>query len=375
MAPRWRRGHADGTAALEVLRTLVEPADPPAPQPSVVISEATTVEITTVGVDRAVLHAGADVRRFDDLAPGTVHDLDGTSVRTLDHPGGELLSRFATVNDVHFGETECGVVEGLDVGETFSSEPGEPPYPSMMNQAAVSEIREIDAAAVIAKGDLTTTGSVEEYEAFLDCYGGAFGDRLVHVRGNHDAKDVAFADEPFQRVDLPGVVAAVIDTAIPGAPNGRVTAEQLEWLDDLAAGAEAPVLVFGHHHPWDPGSQERPIGYFGINPDDSEALVALVARRPAIRGYFAGHTHRNRVRRFRTTGDVPFVEVACVKDFPGAWAEYEVYEGGVVQLHHRISTPDALAWTERTRGMFFGAYPGYAFGELADRCFVIPSRA
>ena len=51
----------------------------------------------------------------------------------------------------------------------------------------------------------------------------------------------------------------------------------------------------------------RPADYFGINPDDSEALVSLVARRPAVRGYFAGHTHRNRVRRFAPTGDVPFV--------------------------------------------------------------------
>ena len=340
------------------------------------MSAPAAVEVTTVGVDRAVLHEGARVRRLHDLEPGTAHVVDGVEVRTLDHPGGELLCRFATVNDVHFGETECGVVEGMDVGPTFTSEPDEPPYPVTMNEAAVTEISAIDPAAIIAKGDLTTRGTMEEYEAFLDCYGTAFGDLLVHVRGNHDAigredDGIAFADEPVQRVDLPGVVAVVIDTAIPGAPNGRVTAEQLEQIDGIAAAADRPVLLFGHHHPWDPGSAERPVGYFGIRPDDSEALVELIARRPGIRGYFAGHTHRNRVRRFRATGDVPFVEVACVKDFPGAWAEYEVYEGGVVQLHHRISTPEALDWTERTRGMFFGAYPEYAFGTLADRCFAI----
>ena len=342
------------------------------------MSDAAGVEITTVGVDRAVLHEGAEVRRLHDLAPGRTHHVDGIEIRTLDHPGGDLLCRFATVNDVHFGETECGVIEGMDVGPTFSSDPDEPPYPVTMNEAAVAEITAIEAAVVIAKGDLTTRGTREEYDAFLDCYGTAFGERLIHVRGNHDAASdgddaVTFADAPLQRVDLPGVIAVVIDTAIPGAPNGRVTPEQLEQIDDIAAGADRPVLLFGHHHPWDPDSAERPPGYFGIRPDDSEALVALVARRPAVRGYFAGHTHRNRVRRFRATGDVPYVEVACVKDFPGAWAEYEVYEGGVVQLHHRISSPDALAWTERTRGMFWGAYPDYSFGALSDRCFAIPS--
>ena len=101
--------------------------------------------------------------------------------------------------------------------------------------------------------------------------------------------------------------------------------------------------------------------------------MEVVARRPAIRGYFAGHTHRNRVRRFAAAGDVPWVEVASVKDYPGAWAEYRVHEGGVLQLHHRISTPEALAWTEQTRHMYAGFYGAYAFGSLADRCFAIPT--
>ena len=92
-----------------------------------------------------------------------------------------------------------------------------------------------------------------------------------------------------------------------------------------------------------------PTTYFGINPDDSERLVAVFARRPSLVGYFAGHTHRNRVRRFAATGAVPWVEVACVKDFPGTWAEYRVFEGGIIQVHRRISTPEALAWSERCR--------------------------
>ena len=109
-------------------------------------------------------------------------------------------------------------------------------------------------------------------------------------------------------------------------------------------------------------SKSRQARYFGINPDDSDRLIELAARRPAFAGYFAGHTHRNRVRRFPATGDKPWVEVACVKDFPGSWAEYRVFDGGVMQVHRRISTDDALAWTEKTRGMFDGAYPDYAFG-------------
>jgi hypothetical protein len=98
-----------------------------------------------------------------------------------------------------------------------------------------------------------------------------------------------------------------------------------------------------------------------------------MAAQPALRGYFAGHTHRNRVRRFSATGDRPFVEVASVKEFPGVWAEYRVYETGVVQAVHRISDPEALRWTDRTRVMYGGTFEAYAMGSMADRCFVIPT--
>jgi hypothetical protein len=64
------------------------------------------LELTTVSESTAVVFDGAAVRRYDDLAPDTPFEFDGVAGRTLPHPGGELLCRFATVNDVHFGETE-----------------------------------------------------------------------------------------------------------------------------------------------------------------------------------------------------------------------------------------------------------------------------
>ncbi len=328
-------------------------------------------ELTSVADDEAVVHVGADVRVYDELIPGTDYTYDGHSFRTFPDLG-ERLATFATVNDVHFGETVCGVLESYDDGPTFSTEPGDDPYPEVMNRAVIVDIEAISPDAVVAKGDLTTHGIREEYDAFLAHYGAAFGDRLLHVRGNHDAYagETFAADAPVAHV-LPGVVLAVLDTVIPTDTPGRVTADQLEWLDDLAATADRPVLVFGHHHVWSPDSNHRPDTYFGINPDDSERLVEVVARRPAIAGYFAGHTHRNRVRHIGATGAVPWVEVACVKDFPGAWAEYRVFEGGVLQVHRRASAPDALAWADKTRAMFGGAYVEYAFGALEDRCLVV----
>jgi predicted phosphodiesterase len=332
-------------------------------------------ELTTVGPDFAVIHEGAEIRRYDGLEPDSVHDVEGFAFRTLPQPGA-LLTTFAAVNDVHFGEEVCGLVHGSDVGPTFRSLPGEDPYPEVMNQAVVEEIERIDPAAVLVKGDLTSNGTREEYETFLATYEPRFGDRLHVIRGNHESYNRSpFARESFHRVDLPGVTLVMIDTSIDGEPAGTVRPEQIDQLEEVGAAADRPVMVFGHHHVGDRLSPERADRTFGIDVEASEALVAAVARHPAICGYFSGHTHRNRVRRFPLTGDVPWVEVACVKDFPGGWAEYRVHEGGILQIFHRISGADALVWSERTRHMYEGLYEDYAFGALSDRCFVIPTRA
>jgi predicted phosphodiesterase len=305
--------------------------------------------------------------RVDGVEPS---DLLPASVTTLARPAGARLATFATTNDVHFGETECGLIGVPDEpGPVFRVEPGEPPYPEVMNHGAIDEILDLAPDAVLVKGDLTDRGTEEEYEAFRHAYG-RLGARMHHVRGNHDAMVTPdLAPRGPMSIELDGVTLAVVDTVIPGSDRGALDADQLAWLDALAAESTVPVLVFAHHHPWDPASSERSATYFGVNPDDSEALCAVIARRDAIAGYFAGHTHRTRTRRFPSARNVPITEIACVKDYPGAWAEYRVYEGGYTQVTRRISSPDAMAWTEKTRGMFVGLYRDYALGGPADRCF------
>jgi predicted phosphodiesterase len=326
-----------------------------------------------VANDEVVFHRGGEPIVHAGLEADTVFEQKGMSFRTLPQPGEELC-RVATVNDLHFGETICGVLEGHEGGPIYRSEPGEEPYPEVMNAGVVHDIVALDPVAVIAKGDFTTSGTLEEYQRFLDVYGAAFGDRLHHVRGNHDAYsgESHGATGPFT-VDVPGATLAVLDTVIPTETTGQVGADQIEWLDTVAAEADRPVMIFGHHHLWTPES-ERKDSFFGIRPDDSDALVDVAARRLSIVGYFAGHTHRNRVAHAAPTGSMPWAEVACVKDFPGAWAEYRIFDGGILQVFRRASTAPARAWAERTRDMFGGFYEFYALGELEDRCFLVPNR-
>lgn len=372
-----RGGRRPAHLPVAVLEPVVDAAPGTCRQPSAALTavDGAPPELFTVTDTYAVAFRGAEVVEWVGLAPDTDHEREGVSFRTLPALPGERLTTVATVNDVHFGETVCGLIEGdegPESGPVFTSEPGEPPYPETMNDAVAEEIEAASPDAIVVKGDLTNDGIDEEYQAFLRCYG-RFGDRLTHVRGNHDSYRGQSYAAGTREVVLPGVILAVLDTTKPFAASGWVPAEQLEWLDELAARADRPVLVFGHHHPWPPGSARRSETYFGINPSDSERLVDVVARRPRIAGYFAGHTHRNRVRRFAETGEVPWVEVASVKDYPGAWAEYRVHDGGIAQIVHRARRPDALRWTERTRHMFGGLYWEYALGPLGARCFLLPT--
>lgn len=381
---------SDAGDGVAVLGTVVEAARARAPGPSLgqpVNAELTAgPEISTVADDEVVVHLRAErnqpaqVLRVAGLAADAEVDLaralgeaaDGLSVRTLPRPPGERLATVTTVNDLHFGEIECGVLEEPIRARGIRAAPGEAPYPQTMNRAAAGEIAALAPDAVVAKGDLTDAGRSSEMESFTACYGAALGDRLHWLPGNHDVSGPEPLVAPAtQEVVVPGLILALLDTTVPGAPGGRLGAPQLAWLDELASRADRPVLVLGHHPVWNPSGPLSPriAGALGINRADSEALVQVVARRRSIIGYAAGHTHRNRVRHLEATGSLPWIEVAAVKDYPGTWAEYRVFEGGVLQVHRRISTPAALDWSERCRALVRGLYPAYALGSLADRCF------
>jgi predicted phosphodiesterase len=289
-----------------------------------------------------------------------------TTVRTLVRPAGRVLATVATANDVHFGEAECGRSgdPAIDaVGPILRAAPGDPPYPELMSGAIVDEMLALAPDAVVVKGDLTDSGRAEEYAAFLACYD-RLGARMHHVRGNHDAlrdPELARNGAPLT-IEVPGATLAVLDTTVPGQVGGALDAAQLAWLDDVATGTSGPVLVFAHHpvFHWDRD--------YCIGPD-ADALVALLDRRPNVVAWLAGHTHTNRVVHHPRVREVPFAEVNCAKDYPGAWAEYRMYEGGFTQVLRRVQRPDARAWSERARAMFQGHYRDLVLGALGDRCF------
>ena len=192
-------------------------------------------ELTTVADDEAVVHDGSTVRRYDGLAPDTDHEIDGFAFRTLPDLG-ERLATFATVNDVHFGEEVCGVIDGLPDGPVFSVAPGTEPYPEVMNRGAID-------------GDGRHRPRCGRGEGRPHLRRHRRGVRRVPrrlraglrraARSTCGATTTPTATRPTRRrarsaSTSPGVTLALLDTTIPGHTTGQVPDEQLEWLDDLA---------------------------------------------------------------------------------------------------------------------------------------------
>ena len=321
------------------------------------------------------------------LAPATTYDvvaraegvpafLAGT-LRTLGSPGGRLLSRFATVSDVHIGEKHFGILGRIQDGFVQDGGAG-PSYPERALRAAIDEAVDWGAELIVAKGDLTRyTAAAEVRDA-----GRLLASSPVPVEtvlGNHDnqlgvdgrgvleSQGVAVSWQPRAR-DLPGLRLVLVNST-HGEPHhhrGQLPPEISRQVAALAREVPGGVWV-GVHHP--PETHPVPTVYPpGIPYAESRVLLGgLVAANPDT-FVTCGHRHRNRRYRF---GPLTISEVGSTKDYPGVWAGYRVFEGGLIQTVRRITRPDVMAWTEATRRAMNGQWHRWAPGRLEDRCFVV----
>lgn len=116
--------------------------------------------------------------------------------------------------------------------------------------------------AIICSGDLTDTGSVEAYRrirAIIDAQSARFGVPVLAGAGNHDVL-TGFNSELLDRPadsspadsvsEVNGLRIVHLDSSVPGAGHGEVTAAQLDWLRRvLAEPAEHGTVLVVHHPP------------------------------------------------------------------------------------------------------------------------------
>jgi Icc protein len=318
-------------------------------------------------------------------------------VRTLPAPRARRTASFATLNDLHFGEPKFGGRLTAD-HEYGDEEPGFPlirasdtevPYWRMMNEDAIDEINAAGVDAAFVKGDIADVGLPEQFGHARAAFA-RFAMPHHAFLGNHDyygrhngAGEVdgyALLGQPPapRQVELGGWRLLLLETAEPGHHHGVFADERLAWLAEALAetrALEQPTLLLMHHQPVPPEHRDSYPNSIGMDPEHSLRFFALIGASPQVKGVLIGHTHRNRVRRYRAAGPAPFVEVHCTKDYPGGWAHYELYEDGSFRQEvRRTSSPRALAHSTRCRQCFRGLYRDFALGGLEERSFVAGGR-
>jgi hypothetical protein len=244
-------------------------------------------------------------------------------------------------------------------------------------RAALAESRGWGAQLVVAKGDLTQTGSDEEADVAAELLGTA-GVHVDAFVGNHEVKSsgrtlaAPFARHGIELVqdgirvrDVPGLRIVLFDSSIPGKHLGTYD-RFADDVCDAAADVDTPVLLLTHHHPqplpvfhhWPPGVPSHRANRFFDR--------VLLANRRVLMS--TGHTHRH---RRHDHGPMVITEVGSPQHYPGTWAGYVVHEGGIRQVVRRVAAPDAIAWTEATRRSVLGLWARWSPGRIGDRCFSI----
>lgn len=200
-------------------------------------------------------------------------------------------------------------------------------------------------------------GAPEDYESFRELLAD-LPTPVIYAPGNHDdsaaLQRFLLGQAPAQPYDhahtINGVQLVCLDSSLPDAHAGRLSAAQLDWLAaQLAPDDNRPLLVALHHHP-------LPLGATWLDSlilDSGEGLHAVLTRasnRP--RAVLYGHIHAHTV----TVRDGVLYASA-----PSAWCQFRawpsdappalldgaapgfnlvtVYSDRIAVLHHRLPLP------------------------------------
>jgi 3',5'-cyclic-AMP phosphodiesterase len=321
---------------------------------------------------------------------------------TLTTPPGSYLFTLALSNDLHMGEAESGIIEN-NWPPFFEQNPGLPPYPVVMLEAMLGDLRRPDRGAdrLIVAGDLTSSAllaQAQQVRQMLDGWGTLERDYFV-ARGNHDRSMVGtdydtcpavpdtspqhydcwgdvfpYPLQQLQTYDVGGLRLIGLDTTMLDLAGGTMNAAQLGALADvLRQDRDRPTLLFGHHPiTYESAATTEAGPAFDIDRPTAIALQGLYAQAPGVFFHHSGHTHRNK-RTFLLDDtqspieSVEFLEVGATKEYPGGYSLLRLFTGGYMVSYYKNRTPLARAWGQRSRGEYYSLYPHYMLGTIADR--------
>jgi 3',5'-cyclic AMP phosphodiesterase CpdA len=296
------------------------------------------------------------------------------SVTTPFPPPGSELARVATISDLHVGETTFGYLH--TIGESVGT-PVDESHSIRAARAGIAEALAWGAQRLVLKGDIVDQshpGHWREVEKLL-----ADVPVPMHViAGNHEVKrrrtiepadaladSVAAYTDTVDAIDLGGASLVLVNSTEPDHERGRLSHLQGDLLGALGSAPGGALVALHHHlrHGRNPGAW--PVGVPAV--ESTQALDAIVRVHPATM-LTSGHVHRHRIHRH---GPLTLTCVGSVKDYPGVWAGYVFYEGGIRQVVRRVSEPSTLRWTERTGDALAGAYRYWTPSLLSTRCVTV----
>lgn len=285
-------------------------------------------------------------------------------------PPGEELFRFATVSDTHIGLETFGFLPTVHDPLHDATPPSE-----RCLRAAVCEATAWGAQLLIAKGDITEKGTLDEARRAAALLRET-GIDVEAFAGNHEVKrkgdvlapafvaaGITYTEGGVHVRDVPGARLVFLDSTTPNRHVGSY-AHHGDAAIAAAAEVDTPVIVLTHHHP-----MPMPIPHHwppGVPSPDANGFLDRLGRANRRAFVTAGHTHRHRKRQ---RGGVVVTEVGSTQHYPGTWAGYAVHEGGIRQVVRRVAAPDAIAWTEATRRSVLGIWGWWSPGRISDRCF------
>jgi Icc protein len=167
--------------------------------------------------------------------------------------------------------------------------------PRLTYQQVVDEASTKPWDLALLTGDLSQDGTPAAYEAVREL-SDPLNASCYWVPGNHDQPSVmerTLDTSPFRtdRVFSVGAWRVVmLDTAVADETHGRLSAEELKFLDEaLAAHPDTPTLVAMHHAP-------VPVGSAWLDPinlREPEAFQTIVESHAQVQLVLFGHVHQN----------------------------------------------------------------------------------
>ena len=160
------------------------------------------------------------------------------------------------------------------------------------SRLAVSNIlsRYSDSSFMIHMGDVTETGSEEEYLLFQNI-ASVLPFPIIGTAGNHESR----WQDPFS-TQFAGYLGpsnfsfdcgqwhfVVLDTTYPEQTYGTIDPSVISWLDEDFASlpADTPIAIFSHHPMFYPGTTFQ---------DSDDSLLAVIDKYP-VQVLFSGHGH------------------------------------------------------------------------------------